>query len=187
MHDMTLERVTHGSDMRSVASMTLDALRSVRLPQGERIPTLRDVLSFCASKNLFVNIEVKRDVPARIRSVVKTARILRQNREQCEVVVSSFDPFMLIGMAALAPRAAMAVLLHPDHQRLAPVASLVRAVSINPSRKLVTARFVRRCHRRNLRVVPWTVNDYEEARRLLTLGVDGIITDDPGKLSPLFV
>jgi glycerophosphoryl diester phosphodiesterase len=30
------------------------------------------------------------------------------------------------------------------------------------------------------------VNDFDEARRLLTLGVDGIITDDPARMRPLF-
>ena len=41
------------------------------------------------------------------------------------------------------------------------------------------------CHR-GLRVDFWTVNDPTTARRLLDLGADGIMTDDPAALAPLF-
>ena len=38
----------------------------------------------------------------------------------------------------------------------------------------------------SLRVMTWTVNDPTEAAFLLSLGIDGIITDDPARLAPLF-
>jgi glycerophosphoryl diester phosphodiesterase len=34
-------------------------------------------------------------------------------------------------------------------------------------------------HDRGLRVVPWTVNKRDDMRRLIRLGVDGLITDYP--------
>ncbi len=43
----------------------------------------------------------------------------------------------------------------------------------------VTAARVADAHASGLRVVPWTVNDASAVRRLVGLGVDGIITDDP--------
>jgi glycerophosphoryl diester phosphodiesterase len=42
---------------------------------------------------------------------------------------------------------------------------------------LADASFVRRAHRSGLQVHVWTVNDAAEMRRLLDLGVDGIMTD----------
>jgi glycerophosphoryl diester phosphodiesterase len=41
-----------------------------------------------------------------------------------------------------------------------------------------------RCHALGLRVDVWTVNDPAEARRLVALGVDGIMTDDPAAIVP---
>lgn len=38
---------------------------------------------------------------------------------------------------------------------------------------------VRRAHRRNIAVQYWTVNDAEEMRMLIEMGVDCIMTDDP--------
>jgi glycerophosphoryl diester phosphodiesterase len=42
---------------------------------------------------------------------------------------------------------------------------------------LVTERFVAAAHDRGLDVHVWTINDADEMRRLLDLGVDGIMTD----------
>lgn len=39
------------------------------------------------------------------------------------------------------------------------------------------------CHSRNIKVIPWTVNDPKEIQHLIDLGVDGIITDYPGYIS----
>ena len=43
--------------------------------------------------------------------------------------------------------------------------------------RVVTPGFVRRAHRHGLQVHVWTINDPAEMRRLLDLGVDGIVTD----------
>ena len=42
---------------------------------------------------------------------------------------------------------------------------------------------VRQCHAEGVRVIPWTVNDPEDWRRLLDWEVDGITTDFPDLLA----
>ena len=46
--------------------------------------------------------------------------------------------------------------------------------------------FIAKCHSLGLRVDFWTIDDRAEAERLLGLGADGIITNDPAALKPLF-
>jgi glycerophosphoryl diester phosphodiesterase len=48
------------------------------------------------------------------------------------------------------------------------------------------ATFVAKCHNLGLRVDFWTIDDPEEAKRLLALGADGIMTNDPAKLRGVF-
>ncbi len=45
--------------------------------------------------------------------------------------------------------------------------------------KVLTQRFLSAAHERNVRVEIWTINDAAEMQRLITMGVDGIITDRP--------
>jgi glycerophosphoryl diester phosphodiesterase len=48
------------------------------------------------------------------------------------------------------------------------------------------AAFVAKCHSLGLRVDFWVVDDRAEAARLLELGADGIMTNDPAAIRPLF-
>jgi glycerophosphoryl diester phosphodiesterase len=48
---------------------------------------------------------------------------------------------------------------------------------------VVTRRFVRKAHDRGLRVDVWTIDDEAAMRRLLSFGVDGIMTDRPDVLT----
>jgi glycerophosphoryl diester phosphodiesterase len=43
----------------------------------------------------------------------------------------------------------------------------------------VTPRLLDRIHRDGRRLTAYTVNDPQEMRRLFSLGIDGIFTDDP--------
>ncbi|MDV6234271.1 glycerophosphodiester phosphodiesterase [Leptospira ellisii] len=58
----------------------------------------------------------------------------------------------------------------------------VKADVISPYFLYVTKEFVREAHTKNISVVPWTVNETEEMRRLTDAGVDGIISDYPDRL-----
>ncbi|HEY0610324.1 MAG TPA: glycerophosphodiester phosphodiesterase family protein, partial [Chitinophaga sp.] len=52
----------------------------------------------------------------------------------------------------------------------------------NPEYHLVTPELVNKCHAKHIRIVPWTVQDPAEVKKLATTGVDGIITDYPNRL-----
>jgi glycerophosphoryl diester phosphodiesterase len=52
----------------------------------------------------------------------------------------------------------------------------------NPNYKLVTRELVDKCHAKHIKIVPWTVDDVNEMKKLKALDVDGIITDYPNRL-----
>lgn len=53
---------------------------------------------------------------------------------------------------------------------------------VSPHFSLVNANFIRDLKTLDSKVIPWTVNEIEEAKRLRDLGVDGIITDYPARM-----
>ncbi|MES2678936.1 MAG: glycerophosphodiester phosphodiesterase family protein [Bacteroidota bacterium] len=49
----------------------------------------------------------------------------------------------------------------------------------SPEFSLVDQRLVEQAHQKNMPLITWTVNEAEDMKRLLSYGVDGIITDYP--------
>jgi glycerophosphoryl diester phosphodiesterase len=58
----------------------------------------------------------------------------------------------------------------------------LRCAAWHPHTSVVTARRVARAHAAGLRVHAWTVDGREQARALLRLGVDGLVTNHPARL-----
>jgi glycerophosphoryl diester phosphodiesterase len=52
----------------------------------------------------------------------------------------------------------------------------------SPNYALVDSNLIVACKQKNIRLIPWTVNDTADMKRLKSLGVDGIITDYPDRL-----
>ena len=181
VHDPTLERVTGGRDQRAVSAITLDELDDVKLDGDESIPTLEEVLDYCAERSICVNVELKRDVPSRKKAIAATARLLRSYDEDLMVIVSSFDPAMLMGVRLLVEKLPIALLIDKKSASspMGIVSRHLGAVAVHTERREITRDRVRRWHELGLRVLAWTVNDADEARSLIELGVDGLISDDP--------
>jgi glycerophosphoryl diester phosphodiesterase len=49
----------------------------------------------------------------------------------------------------------------------------------SPNQTLVDDKLVKQCHDKGMKIIPWTVNDKKQIKKLQKLGVDGIITDYP--------
>jgi glycerophosphoryl diester phosphodiesterase len=49
----------------------------------------------------------------------------------------------------------------------------------SPAYQLVNEDLIKKCHKQNIRVIPWTVNDKATIDKLKTMGVDGLISDYP--------
>jgi len=55
----------------------------------------------------------------------------------------------------------------------------------SPNHQLVSAALVKFCQDQNMKLIPYTVNERSEMKKLIELGVDGIITDYPDVLMGL--
>ncbi|MFK8005343.1 MAG: glycerophosphodiester phosphodiesterase family protein [Saprospiraceae bacterium] len=49
----------------------------------------------------------------------------------------------------------------------------------SPYFKLLSKEVIDRMHKKNIKVIPWTVNEKEDMKKMIEIGVDGIITDYP--------
>jgi glycerophosphoryl diester phosphodiesterase len=193
-HDDDLKRIC-GVGGRVVTS-TLAQLRELDAgrhfgPQfaGELIPTLDELIE-TLPPNAFLNIEAKR---FRFRSDGLEAGIvqaIQRHNLLGRCIVSSFNPVLLWRLGRMERSVPLGLLYAPDlplgfnrgWQR-----HVLRLRALHPYHEEVTPDRVRRAHGRGWQVNTWTVNDPAEMRRLIGLGVDGIITDRPDLLSALLM
>ena len=99
-------------------------------------------------------------------------------------IFQSFDYRTLIAAKAIEPKVVIAVLSADPEEDLVATARRLGAEIISPKWDMpnVNAETVKRLHKMRVKVVPWTPNTPEAWAKLTTIGVDGLISDDPAKL-----
>jgi len=94
--------------------------------------------------------------------------------------VQSFDVRALKAMHQQAPDIQLAFLIENAESFESNMAKLdFKPAIYSPHYLTVNKKLVKACHDRKMQLVPWTVNDVPAMRRLIRLGVNGIITDYP--------
>jgi glycerophosphoryl diester phosphodiesterase len=169
-----------------IAAATLDEVRALDAGGGERVPTLDEVLDRFGERIPF-NLELKRGSREAYDGLERAAFDAVRERGLLERTLFSsfFDP-VLERLRAFAPEVRLALLFSPrDPEGPLERARAVRAEAINPWRGLARPGLIEAAHAEGLAVYPFTVDDEEEMRSLLDLGVDGIFTNFPDRLSAL--
>lgn len=184
LHDPTLSRVSGGRDPRHAEELDYAELCTVDVGEGERVPLLEDVLDWALRLNMLVDVEVKPDVRDRTALLTKTAELVRSHAAGKNVLLSSFDPRFVHWLARELPDVPVGWLFHARQPLFKTGAGhrLLGARAVHPEDALVTPELMSAWRRHDSLVNVWTVNDPERARWLGELGVDAIISDEPGKI-----
>ena len=141
------------------------------------VPRLHDVLeAIPASATVYVEIKALGIEKAVSETLAKVP---------VRCAVHSFDHATIVRMREVAPKVARGVLFDGSITALNDVLSRSAARDVWPQWELIDQALVNRVHAQGCRVIAWTVNTREEARRLAALGVDGICSDDVRLLEEL--
>jgi glycerophosphoryl diester phosphodiesterase len=151
--------------------------------KGMGLPRFVDVVR--AFPGTPLNVDLK-------ASVAELAvELLRAERAEERVCLASFSAATMRRVRALGYRGTTGLARSEVAQLLA-LPALAQRGPLRPAGgaaqlplSLARPWVIGRCKALGLRVDFWTANDEPTARRLLALGVDGIMTDDPRKLAPV--
>ena len=189
LHDLSVDATTNGSGR--VADLTLAELKQLDAGTrfdpafaGERIPTLDEVLRAVGNR-LLLNIELKTTSLGDNGLERAVVALVEQHHLSHRVLFSSFNPFSLRRAKRIAPHIPAGLLYDQGLSlplRRAWLAFLAPHEARHPHYKMVDARYMAWARRRGYRVKTWTVDDPAEMRRLIGLGVNGIITNVPDVL-----
>ncbi len=204
MHDEEVDRTTDGVGL--IEDKTLDELKQLDAAydwsidegktfpyrgQGIQVPTLNEVFEKFPQMRYVIEIKLtKNPIDAPL------CALIRQHNMQDKVLIGSFHDEAMKNFRAICPEVATSasrtevrnyVLLGkvflwgfyaPHFQTIQPPWNPDDSLGI----QIMTERFVRESHAKNIRVEPWTVNDPALMKQYIEWGVDGIITDRPDLL-----
>jgi glycerophosphoryl diester phosphodiesterase len=163
-HDATL------ADGAAIATLTRGEVAEREAAPGVPIPSLTDVCREVAGRaELFVELKGE-GIERLVLDVLYGYR--------GAVALHSFDHATIARLNAADCPYRLGILFEQRIDGLAEAMDRTGALDIWPHYSLVTSGLADAVHARRGRVIPWTVNDAEVARRLTDMGVDALCGDD---------
>ena len=197
IHDWELDRTTDGAGL--VRDYTMDAIRELDAGSwfregftGERIPTLQEVVEILEPETM-INIELKSVSPVTDGLEAAVVDVIQTYDLYGRVVVSSFNPIALLRVKQADKDIPVGLLYNENEKMLDNPAldhilrkgwfiSILRPEQLHPHFDMVDEKYMEWARKKGFRVNAWTVNEAADLKRMLDLGVDGIITDRPDQL-----
>jgi glycerophosphoryl diester phosphodiesterase len=197
IHDETVDRTTDGTgrvaDLTYSQLQAMDAGYRFRDPEGNpsfrgagvTVPRFEDVL--LALPDTRMNVEAKDD-----RSAPDLVEIILKHRAQDRVLVAAeFEKNREAVRGYPGPWGAsredllqfLMTVYWPWGRKRALACDVLQIPEKHRGIRLLNRRFVAQAHARNLPIHVWTVNDGNDMRRLVRMGVDGVQTDRPDRLA----
>ncbi len=180
IHDTKVDRTTNGTG--KVKNFYLWTLRELDAGswfdlkyKGEKIPTLEEALKFIGGK-IPVNIEIKSSSIKITEKVIAT--IYELDMEE-KVLISSFDPRVLRKIKKLKIQIPTGFLYHyPVYFNPIKTLENLGAIVFIHNFKFTTPKLVKKIHEAGFKIFVYTVNKPADIKKMIEIGVDGIITDD---------
>ena len=189
LHDDTLERTTSGQGVageRSWAELSrLDAgsWHSTAFA-GEPIASFEAIAAFCTANGYMLDLEIKPSPGTDANTGRVVGQWVRRLWRDTPVLLSSFKPQALMGAREAAPELPRALLLDTLWPGCMEMAASLDCVAVITNHTLMDVALLAQIHAVGQRALVYTVNDAARARELITLGIDGIVTDAVDCLGP---
>lgn len=199
------ERLLYQMDYDSIRKYDVGMKPHKDFPRQQKLPAYKPLLSelvdstdaYAASKGkqMIYNIELKANPawdgskqPPVEELVDLTMQVVKEKKLETRCYLQSFDFRAMQVIHRKYPNMTTAILIGGGEKRsldqqLKDLGYIPEMYS--PSFSLVTQALVDECHKKGMKIIPWTVNSLEDMQRLKAMGVDGIITDYPDYFSRL--
>jgi len=189
-HDEQVDRTTNGSGW--IKDMTLEEIKALdagswfnKAYQGEKIPTLREVLDLVKGLPLLMNIELKNGPIQYPGLEEKTIAQLKEFQMEKLAILSSFNHYSLLEVKKVDPQIKTGILYMAGLVDPWVYARYVGAQSIHPYLYSVVPSMVKGAIENHFTVYPFTVNEEIHMKHLFHMGVTGMITNYPDRARKL--
>ena len=186
-HDESLERTTNGGDLL-VAQVTYEEIKQFEAGSwfsdsfaGIKIPTLEEAIEVLLNRNLGVNVEIK-PCPGREKETAEVVLDILSHYwdDHDRLLISIFQHVSLETAFDMAEDWHRALLLGEEWpENWKELAEYLKVSTVNLDGRKVEREQVEDVVDLGLPILAYTINTQEEARRLLSWGVDGFFSDSP--------
>ena len=184
-HDLQLERVSDG--VGRLCDYDLTTLKTFNFnkcfPDHDRctVPTLAEVYELIADTNLIVNVELKTTEELYPKLPEKLIHLEHEYAMKGRVVYSSFNHYSLMALRQFNSEAEIGLLYDLGLVDPWVYAHHLSAGAIHPHYYVILAlpEIVAHCHKNNVKINVWTVDDPKAISFMLAQGVDMLITNKP--------
>lgn len=187
LHDATLDRTTTGAGR--VRDHAWAQIRSLDAGLGEPIPTLAEVIQLAREARVHLCVEIKGATAVEELAIAEgIVRALEATDFLHQSILTSFSPAALLRVKALQPRAATMLDPTPQDGSLTPrqiceQTLAAGANSLSYDFRFLTQAIADECRFAGLALWPWDPDEPADIRRLLKLGVPGLMTNRPDVLN----
>ncbi|NLB20250.1 MAG: glycerophosphodiester phosphodiesterase [Clostridium sp.] len=186
-HDEEISRVSTGKGM--IKDLTLEELRQYDFGSfkgeefsGQLIPTLDDLLDLVEDNDVLLNIEIKMGFILYPGLEEKLYKKIKERGFMDRTIFSSFNHYSLAMLKEIDPTVKTGALYQSGLYEAHNYAKTFGANALHPYYMAFDASLLKDCHDNNLKVNLWTVNNANQAKAFLDMGIDGVITDYPEEL-----
>lgn len=169
------------SDGSRITDKTLTELMAYDMGKGERIPTLEQVFEMVLPTSVIINIELKGKGTALLVADL-IDKYMQKGYAPARFLVTSFDHYALIQFRSRCPGISVGAILEGLPIGLADFGQRAEADYVVVSFEFLTQEFVDHAHAHDIKVLVYTVNDYDDIAVVKELGVDGIISNFPDRI-----
>jgi glycerophosphoryl diester phosphodiesterase len=160
-----------------IAQLTLAEARQLRIPNGETVPTLAEILDLVGDRDVWV--EVKGLTSAYDRVLLE---ILQQGPAPQRYAIHSFDHRIVHRLGEVQPSLRRGILLSAYLRDPVAVMASVGATTLWQEWQQVDQELVTHVHEAGYTVIAWTVNEIGDLDRMVRLGVDGLCGNYPDRI-----
>lgn len=177
-HDKYTYRMTgvHGN----IHKMNYSTIRTLKLKSetrlSERIPLLSDVLALARQKVL-INIDIKKDPFHKNDIEERVIRILRRHNLEKNIIISSFNPFVLKKISSLNSALHLGFIFRNRSGMVILNGHPVQ--SLHARYHILSSRFLGNLTNKATDIYAWTVDNEYLMAELIQKGINGIITNRP--------
>jgi glycerophosphoryl diester phosphodiesterase len=194
--DFNIYKMTYAQTQRYDVGLKPHARFTQQQKIAVKKPLLKDVIAaveaYAKQKGiaaLWYNIETKTQPgtdniyhPAPAPFVDVLMKVINEAGIAERAIIQSFDFRTLQYLHKQWPAQKTAMLIEEDDKRT--FNEQIEALGFvpviySPAQELVNEQLIKNCHKQNIKIIPWTVNEKKRMDELKAMGVDGIITDYP--------